>query len=289
MKLKLNTFKIFSLMFVLNFFNLNNALAAGLGLHVVMANKAIEETAKFSPELADLLTKHSAIYHRAALFPDINHIYPTEDFSEWTHWTDFLNRYGKKFTETCSYPWNLKCEKLLAFYFGILAHDIGDTNFDRHFVTEASRRDFDSNTDLTSDFTDRTMDLMAMVELGDLQNKLFFSSWMPDVFISEVINEVHPGMTPEKLRIQSIGTHALYSGMLYFAQKAYPRMINTYSTWAQKNYWDAKGGVLDTAKVMSENFEIVWNELILTPKRDQFPKLCEDRNWPNVKFLLCQP
>jgi hypothetical protein len=271
---------------------LSQVNAAGLGLHAVMANKAIDEIELHSKELSQLIRKHAPLYYRGSLFPDIGHLYKTmdnsQDYTEWTHWTEFLNNYGTKFTKDCSYPWSLACEKLLVFYFGSLAHTVGDTNFDHYFVTEVSRRDFNSDLEQGQTFTDNKMDIMAFVELKDIQDNISFSGNMPDKFLNDIISKKFPEVNQKLLRVHSTGTYALYAGMLLYAPKAYNRMVLENDNWAHKNYMSAKGGVVDTSKVIGKIILETWSHLISSPKRDQFPKICEEGGWPNVEIFLCK-
>src|SRR5262245_34057511 len=104
----------------------SRAHASGLALHIYMADLAVERVR--DPALRELLRSRQAAYRNGSVFPDtgyaINHAY-----GEFSHWSEFLNRYATVFQAHCSRrALSDECKDLLAHFFGSLSHSVADVN-----------------------------------------------------------------------------------------------------------------------------------------------------------------
>lgn len=232
----------------------SSLLASGMTLHIWMAEKAANEYVQI-PELREFLQQQAAAYKNGSIFPDsgyaINH-----PFGEYAHWHRFLNSYYEVIDSRCDDLGNAKCGKAFAHMLGVLAHDIGDVNFDRHFVTAEAHHDHAGDIGTAQSYTDPGCDFLAILEhkrgfkIPDLNlpEDELLAAFDLGGEVSVTSEEMNKGAAIQKLALvgEPLGSPFTY---LYYKAKM---------PWGSRNYLDARGGVNDTARRIAHAWELIW-------------------------------
>ncbi|SMF01249.1 zinc dependent phospholipase C family protein [Pseudobacteriovorax antillogorgiicola] len=255
----------------------SQGLASGMAVHMFIADEALEQLS--SQELQSMLERHRDAYRMGAVYPDtgyaINHSY-----GELSHWSDFLNQYQKVLMEACPDPLKSEdCQAAWSHFFGSLSHTVGDINFDKYFVTETARQDFDGDIGKAQEHTDPGCDFLAILDYKrafdypriDQPNDILIETYRRlGLEVSE--SEINRGAKTLKLGMvaEPIGAPFTY---LYYKFKM---------PWGSQNYFDARGGVQDTADRLAIVWDYVWQGL----QQAEMSNFSNQGGWPGVSFYI---
>lgn len=257
----------------------SSLFASGMTLHIWIAEKAAQEFVQI-PELQAFLAEQEAAYKSGSIFPDSGYVI-NSPYGEYAHWHDFLNAYYAVINTRCPDLSSAPCRKAFAHLLGVVAHDLSDVNFDRHFVTEEAHQDHGGDISLAQTFTDPGCDFLAILEhqrgfkIPDLSLP---ESELLETFAGTGFNVTAADMQKaagiQKLALvgEPLGSPFTY---LYYRSKM---------PWASRNYLDARGGVNDTAHRIAHAWELVW--VRYHQKVPQDSVFYSVGNWPFVDFFV---
>lgn len=228
--------------------------ASGMTLHIWMAEMAANEFVQI-PELRSFLLEQDKAYQSGSIFPDSGYAIE-HPFGEYSHWEDFLNSYYQEIKSRCPKLDSPDCRQAFAHMLGVLAHDIGDVNFDRYFVTEVARQDQGNDTGKAQSFTDPGCDLLAILEHKrafrfpefTIPHSFILSAFERGGEVTATPEDIYAGAAIQKLAL--VG-EPLGSPFAYFYYKS-------KMPWGSKNYLTARGGVVDTARRIAFAWQLAW-------------------------------
>ncbi len=254
--------------------------ASGMTLHIWMAEKAAQEYVT-QPELKELLDEQGAAWRNGAVFPDAGYAIK-KPFGEYAHWHEFLNAYYAVFREQCPSLATEPCRRIFAHLLGVLAHDIGDVNFDRHFVTSVAAADQGGDIDKAQALTDPGCDFLAILEhqrgfrIPDLKlpEDTLLAAFERGGEVNVTREDLRRSAGIQKLALvgEPLGSPFTY---LYYKSKM---------SWGAQNYYSARGGVEDTARRIGIAWDLLW-ESLAAPLQDKALFFSEG-GWPNVDFYV---
>lgn len=253
--------------------------SSGINLHMLMADHALDRLQH--KDLQILLQTEQDAYRNGAIFPDTGYMLGA-NYGEFSHWSSFFNPYIKYILQKCSiqqFRTDRDCQKLFAHFLGTLAHAIGDVNFDRYFVTEVAKREFSGDISKAQDYTDYWLDYIAMMEIP--KAKEYPKKFVPLDDLINVYSEANYPVNREEVRKNtSIQYWINVVAMRRFAHIFWNRGIQM-APWAARHYYLAKGGVVDTAQLISGIWDKVWQKISM---EDTIPVFYEKGRWPNKEF-----
>ncbi|XP_021363749.1 phosphatidylinositol-glycan-specific phospholipase D-like isoform X2 [Mizuhopecten yessoensis] len=167
---------LFSLLWFLPF--LSYVSGCGITTHIVISEKAKEHFGNISPTKVDykqIITKHHDAFMAGSPYPDA--FYSSfcdkgyyHNVSEDTHWSGFLNATINYIRKNYPQPWDTATEKLVAFMFGFVSHQVADIvwhslGVDQGFITTMGMENFHgsyTNAHTAADFGGDVMNLFDM-------------------------------------------------------------------------------------------------------------------------------
>lgn len=267
---------------VLTLFWCSSAIASGMRLHLWVAELAAKQLSY--DELSTILYENEGAYKAGAVFPDtgyvINHAY-----GEKAHWSKFLNSYLSYLIRVCPYQEieQRNCRQLVSHFFGSLSHTILDIRFDRLIVNKSAQVDFNGSIAHAQASLDSDLDFIAIFERGRSLDLPFFNAPI-DSLLTILTGLVDEPLTRNQLLL---GNHLLtigYSLEPLAAAIRYPIVKRKLkNSWAYANFEHNRGGVRDSARLISSAYELIWNAYITTSQDLAFS---ESGTWPNVDFSI---
>ena len=264
----------------LSFTQTTKTEASGITLHMFMVDHAIAKIKDKS--FKQFLKNNWHTLQNGVMFPDSGYASKVK-YGEFAHWAPFLNTFGGYLDETCSWPLDLRCETLFAYFLGSLAHTLGDINFDRYFVTAVAQQSFKGNMGDAQNYTDFGLDMLAIWDYD--RGRIMPYKWAPTDEMAIVLSRTE---IPTSSADIALGTNLLYAGIL--AER--PGSIFTYvyyalrSRWAYQNYLRAKGGVFDSGRIIAEVWQQVWDTVMRDRRFVGLTRFHNQGGWPNVDFWI---
>lgn len=232
-------------------------------------------------QLRLILSENPNALKSGAIFPDSGYVFD-KAFGEASHWSEFLNAYYQELKISCPLLDTRWCRRVFAHFMGSLSHTIADINFDKFFVTEAARQDYSGDIDQAQSFLDTGLDFLAIKDEGRL-----FEFPLLRVPFDQL--EATYARLPAELR-PTRGDLFSSTQTLYLGFKLEPvGSLATYNyykeamPWASLNYLSANGGVEDTAQLIAQIWDKVWQQFPDDSKKDLF---YEQGNWPEIEFYV---
>lgn len=255
-------------------------IAGGWGFHLISTEKALE-TLPQGP-LRALLTKELTPLLNGSIYPDGGYVYGQRELAEWTH-KYFLNpAFSKLEKQNCKNFRDLKCQKKLAFLFGIIAHIMGDCNFDRYFLRGLAKAEFDGDLDKAQNFSDLKFDTVVIKGYG-------LDTWVPKFyqpkeFVCKIYQENNFHVTQKDLSEMQSYQRVLYTALTSYATHSGER-ISHQSPWGTANFKEGVGGVEDTAKKIAEIWQKSW-AIIEKSKSKTLPRFVVQGKWPDLEIKI---
>ncbi|XP_033739057.1 phosphatidylinositol-glycan-specific phospholipase D-like [Pecten maximus] len=166
----------FSLLSLLSF--LVYANGCGITTHIVISERAKEHFGNISPTHVDykkIIAKHHDAFMAGSPYPDafFSSLCDKGNYhnvSEDTHWSGFLNATINHIRNHYPQPWDTATEKLVAFMFGFVSHQVADIvwhslGVDQGFITTMGMENFHgsyTNAHAAADFGGDVMSLFDM-------------------------------------------------------------------------------------------------------------------------------
>lgn len=254
------------------------AFSSGMTLHIWKSDLAVERVQ--DAELKSLLEQNRSAYRNGSVFPDTGYIVK-HAYGEYSHWHGFLNAYYRVILNRCPSLASGDCQELFSHFLGSLAHTIADINFDRHFVTAAAQIDYDGDIGVAQSWLDTGIDFLAIFEHGRAFQVPQFKLPL-DALLEAYQEGGEIDVTAADLlagsKIISLGLVAepIGAAFTYWYYKS-------NMPWAAKNYYGAKGGVLDTAEKISRAWDIVWEAY---QRHDPILLFDTLGSWPYADFYI---
>ena len=148
--------------------------AGGWAFHL----KSTEEAVKRLPDgkLKDLLERQITPVLNGSKYPDGGYTIGEYDAAYWLHSADFLNAAFEDLEQgVCQNFDAVQCQRRVAFLFGCIAHEMGDVNFDRYFLTNVAEADFSGNVSKAQEFTDKRFDTVIIKHFK-------MENWIPSLY-----------------------------------------------------------------------------------------------------------
>ena len=172
--------------------------ACGVSTHISIANEALQsyaDSVEYNVSYRDIILNNYDAFYAGSNYPDAMYS-PIcfggryHDISEDTHWTPFLNATVNYIRKTFSKPWNKAAEKLIAFTFGVVSHQVADISWhslgiDQGFLRIMANLNFHGSFSTAHPLGDAGGDMVSMFE-GDLQDISLSETWYFPV--SDLVN-----------------------------------------------------------------------------------------------------
>jgi hypothetical protein len=268
-------------------------LGCGISLHMWIAKQAITQT---KGQLRQFLECHRDYVYYGAVFPDSGY---KSGYGEEAHWASFWNAYIDYIKATCrqeNTEMSLRgeCGNLTAFFFGSMAHSLGDTCFDSKFLAELVAKGICKNLQCQHDYDPGLDALMISTPSNDIFFDIMRSDAKPATHhLTNILNNAGILINGNAVKNSDVDCGL---NMIWWAQTlqrvwAYA-LRSTYlpkiHQWAVDNVMDAPGGIKDSGQYVAGFWEEMWLQITEVPRDRYYPKrVINEGRWPN-KFFLWQ-
>jgi hypothetical protein len=249
------------------------ARSAGPTTHLVMTRKAAALVT--TPELKELLARNREALMCGVSFPDFGTAlyfasFRTRkpDFGSLAHQPAFVEAYFDYVTTKCG-PNYSGCERLLAHFLGVAAHDIEDRLYDEIFMYPAMAKDPKGRTAVH----DLGSDDLFLVKYDPWDTVPRY--WLPADDLAAVYRSLGMEVKPSELKAGRAWHQLGAGGLRATAWMAYPHYARVLS-YTRDHIETAPGGVEFTAAVIARYWEILWKRLHGAGRMDE-PVL---QTWP---------
>ncbi|XP_028400201.1 phosphatidylinositol-glycan-specific phospholipase D-like [Dendronephthya gigantea] len=163
--------------------------ACGVSTHISIANQALEsfaDSGEYNVSYRDIILNNYDAFYAGSNYPDAMYSSACfggrfHDISEDTHWTPFLNATANYIRKRYPQPWSKDTEKLIAFTFGVVSHQVADITWhslgiDQGFLQTMANVNFYGSFSTAHPLGDAGGDMVSIFE-GDLQDILLTQKW----------------------------------------------------------------------------------------------------------------
>ncbi|XP_060062440.1 phosphatidylinositol-glycan-specific phospholipase D-like isoform X1 [Ylistrum balloti] len=246
----------------------------GITTHIVISERAQANFGNIGPSHVDykeIITKHHDAFMAGSPYPDAFYSSLCDkgnyhNVSEDTHWSGFLNATINYIRNHYPQPWDTATEKLVAFMFGVVSHQVSDVvwhslGMDQGFITAMGMENFHGSYSDARSAADFGGDVM---NLYDMDVTLFMDPlkewYVPVDDLTRIYQEFYGTTRITSPVIDNCSTLLLVGGYAEIAggSDAYAAVANT-SPFLVDEYLDYfLGGVRDMAGWSAR----LWNRTI---------------------------
>jgi hypothetical protein len=240
--------------------------AAGAGAHLQMGERALDNYilpgADIVPELAAFRQDNELMYafYSGCMLPDTLQDGINDDAAEFSHWFAFDKAYLEFIKERYPYPWNKEAARHVAFFLGVICHNVGDTpwHFDegpyKALMTQARKMDGCRNLDLVGELFART--------LLRLRPEIAGHFWWPYDDVVEVFKRCGIEVTMDQVVRGSEQPEREYARAGIFGPIVYPLFRYEYP-WTREHFEDYfYGGIDSGASLVAMCLRYVYGDLV---------------------------
>lgn len=268
--------------FLLCLFYASPIWSGGWAFHLKSTQKAVDVLP--AGELKNLLYEHMTPLLNGAKYPDGGHSLGEYETSHWLHSSEFFNLFIDDIEKFDCKVFNSKeCQKKLVFILGCVAHEMGDDNFDRHFLTSVAEADFNGNFSKAQQFTDKRFDTVII-------KRYDMFKWVPKIYhplenVYRAFTKADITVSRKDLRLMQLMQRLQYAVLTSYAENAGER-IARISSHATNNFVSGPGGINDTADKIARLWLEAW-DVIETSKNMKLPRFRTWGHWPynNIEVL----
>jgi hypothetical protein len=256
------------------------ANAGGFYTHYLQGKKALDLMKE--KQHSQLLQIHHREYQNGMIFADAGYL--VGEYGEFAHWGDFLNTYLSHIKGRCpSLLENEECQQLVAHYFGMVGHSLSDINFDRYFVREVARQNYNGDLEAAQTDTDSYLDVLIYAENPTEYAPL--PPWAPLADLEAVLRKAG---RPTSIEVMTKGLryqdHLRRVGM--YATGYGNVALTPISSWGAQHYRNERGGIHDTAQVLANAYDTLWGRLQGAERSEALPQLKFRGGWPDMDFWV---
>lgn len=266
------------------------ASASGRMIHLRMSAEAINLLP--AGELKLILSEHRRLVYAGTVYPDWGYwVAMMEEeskdaggriYADYMHSEVFLNEWYQYLRTHCRSGFKGMCVKRLAFFFGLIAHNLEDTFWDRFVLNEIADRYYSESDHPLDDaqMTDFWLDFVVPAE--------GISTWAPTSDIPyddlRTIFARNTSLPPLPKRLEDTLSHDvwLHLGEMFAFSAVLKEQVE--HPWLLKNYWSMRGGVMDCAEKLNHTWQEVFVALSHSDEHRFY--MLESFSWPYWSFYF---
>ena len=255
-----------------------NLNAGGWGFHLISTERALQLLP--AGALKSLLLQNKISLLNGSIYPDGGYMNGKEALAEWTHEKFPSEAMGKLEQTSCKNFSSHQCQQELTFVMGVAAHIMGDCNFDRYFLKELAKAEFNNDMDAAQKFSDLRFDTVIIKGYGR-DNKVppFYQAY--DLAFA-VYQEQGFRINKKDLSEMQTYQRVLYTALTSYATHSAER-ISKLSPWGTANYKNSRGGVEETAQRIAKLWQEAWKIVVRTNGK-KLPRFLVYGGWPNKEI-----
>lgn len=252
--------------------------AGGWGFHLISTELALHLLP--SGALKTQLSKQKTPLLNGSIYPDGGYMNGNDQVAEWTHEKFPSNALEMLEMGSCKKFNSNDCQQEMAFVFGVVAHIMGDCNFDRYFLKGLAQAEFKNDMGAAQRFADLKFD--TVIIKGYNHDKKIPAFYQPFDLAYEIYQEQGFELSRKDLSEMQVYQRVLYTALTSYSTHSAQR-ISKLSPWGTSHYKKGRGGVEETAQRIANLWLKAW-KVIEESGEEKLPRFVVSGRWPNKEI-----